>query len=227
MAPCPGGGSFAWAAGRPACRTALARGEWRARASLFSRARADDCTAQLWMTGPRAAPGAAAACTRTALTRSTLVTAGQGTAWPRSGFSTQMPLSSATIRGHQAHPYTTPVTATTRNAVTTEEWPRPLAARATRLATANTSHAHHSTTAPALRNTCRSLTSPTVGPAEHGLPCRQPVRCARPAVEAPGPGQIPLGRVPWILVDAGGDPGGDPARRRRNRSRSYRRRRQR
>src|ERR1017187_2780117 len=109
------------------------------------------------MTGPRAAPGAGAACTRTALTRSTLVTAGQGTAWPRSGLSTQMPFSSATIRGHQAHPYTTPVTATTRNAVTTEEWPRPLTARATRLITANTSHAHHSTTDPGDRNTCRWL----------------------------------------------------------------------
>src|ERR1022692_188870 len=59
--------------------------------------------------------------TRTALTRSTLVTAAQGTAWPRSGFSTLMPFSSATIRGHQAHPYMTPVTAITRTAVTTEE----------------------------------------------------------------------------------------------------------
>src|SRR6516162_1687678 len=93
-------------------------------------------------------PGAGVQCTRTALTTSTFLTAAHGTQWSRNGFATVIPVESATIRGRQAHPYTTALIATISSAVTSAARSRPCTARSIRVITATTSHAQDSTMDP-------------------------------------------------------------------------------
>src|ERR1700727_1264398 len=82
-----------------------------------------------------------------------------GTRYSRNGLRTVSPLASLMTRGRSAQAYMKPVTTSSAPVISSENQSRDWMTRSSRLATANTTQAHHKMSGPVSRNVVRPCSS--------------------------------------------------------------------